>query len=91
MGQSSFRSAYFLRWLLSHTALEAKGFSESSFRVWLKSLVSPPLENQRLRLSSPKRTLGGDQPAIHDAQPIHQHGRCAMKPRSPGYVRRSAP
>jgi hypothetical protein len=23
-----------------------------------------------------------------DAQPIHQHGRCAMKPRSAGYVRR---
>jgi len=22
------------------------------------------------------------------AQPIHQHGRCAMKPRSAGYVRR---
>lgn len=26
----------------------------------------------------------------NDAQPIHQRGRCAMKPRSAGYVKRSA-
>ena len=26
----------------------------------------------------------------NDAQPIHQHGRCAMKPRSAGYVKRWA-
>ena len=51
-----------------------------------RALFHPP---QFFRVSgSVVASRSGSGIAIHDAQPIGQHGRCAIKPRSAGYLKR---